>query len=180
MSFDSEQLRTLIHQAACGTINRQHLSKLVQIARVMCEAHLRYVRPSALRFGANQGLTPTELAYDCLGTVFARDATGCFHFMQSLVAALHAPLDEIPGDELVAALRASIASITDRHLAQLYAFNDPSGTKIKRNIRNALKNKNSCMSLSRDFRGTILQPTHGDPLDEYDPFPVEDLQAPFP
>lgn len=179
MSPDPEELRSIVQKTLDATLTEAQLSRFVQIARVMCEAHLQHMRPAAVKLAADQGNTLTELAYDCLGELFARDAELRFPVIESFVRALNAPLASIPGCDLVVALRGLVVRVTDMHLARFFALADPVGRKIKRNIRSAIIQGNSRLILVKDFRGSVLQPAQCDPLDEREAFPFELLQHHF-
>ena len=83
------------------------------------------------------GLTPNDLALDCLGPLFARDADGRFTQITTYYTAIH--WESLSDAELLAATRRIVYSTVHQQLVRLYRDHDPSLEKIIRNLRNALR-----------------------------------------
>jgi hypothetical protein len=161
-----------------GTISRSQLSELVQLSRAIAESHLSYLRPSITRLCLNQGLTITDLAYDCIAEAFARSNNNSFPLIEKFVSHLTGKLADLPELELFLAFKGFLTRLADAQLARLYAQADPAGAKIHRNIRDCVK-ASSIFILERDFRGLILRPRAQDSLDHLDSFPMESLEREF-
>lgn len=172
------QLRLPLQELLRGSINEARLSKLVQISRAICQSHLQYMRPSVLRLALHQGLTITDLAYDCIAEAFTRDADNRFLFIRNFADSLHASLELTPDHELFLAFKSFLTRIADAQLARLYAQADPAGAKIHRNIREALK-RSACFCLPKDFCGLVLIPTKADSLENLEPYPADSLERSF-
>jgi hypothetical protein len=123
----------------------------------------------------HQGLTATDLAYDCIAEAFARDQDGSFTQMENFVRSLREPIEDLPDHEIFLAFKSFLTTIVDAQLARLYAQADPVGARIHRNVREQLKNSNT-LKLERDFRGLVIRPLHEDSIDHLGPLPIETLE----
>ena len=97
------------------------------------------------------GLTPHDLALDCLGPLFARDAEGRFIRITTYYTAIH--WESLSDAELLAATRRIVYGTVHQQLVRLYRDHDPSLEKIIRNLRNALR---GFALLDEDRRGAEL------------------------
>ena len=169
-----ENLKALLPKLQDGSVTEPELSNLVRLSRIVIEAYLRRLRPSSDYLCSAQGITPSDLAYDCIGSALARDERGAFRHVVSLIGSLSRPLESIADEEIFFAFRGFLTRFAEIHLAHLYAQADSAGAKIHRNVRNALKGDGS-LQLVRDFRGYVVRPARGESLDACGPFPQEDL-----
>jgi hypothetical protein len=97
------------------------------------------------------GLTPDDLALDCLAPLFARDAHGRFMHLETYYTALH--WETLPDPDLLACTRRLVFSTVHQQLVRLYRDHDPSLEKIIRNLRNALRGH---ATLEEERRGNEL------------------------
>jgi hypothetical protein len=97
------------------------------------------------------GLTPDDLAIDCIGPLFERDARGHFVQLQSYYASVS--WESLSDVELLAATRRIVFSKVHQQLTRLYKDHDPSLEKVLRNLRNAIKNGTT---LQEERRGAEL------------------------
>lgn len=97
------------------------------------------------------GLTPGDLALDCLGPLFARDAEGRFTQLETYYTTIL--WESLSDAELLAATRRLVYSTVHQQLVRLYRDHDPSLEKIIRNLRNALRD---ATALQEDRRGAEL------------------------
>ena len=178
MDVDGGHIRSLLQDLLHCSINEARLSKLVQISRAICQSHLQYMRPSVLRLALHQGLTLTDLSYDCIAEAFTRDTDKRFPFIRSFADSLRASLDATPDHEVFLAFKGFLTRVADAQLARLYAQADPAGAKIHRNIREALK-RSACFCLAKDFRGLVLIPVNGDSLEWMEPYPMDSVERSF-
>jgi hypothetical protein len=83
------------------------------------------------------GLSAPDLAVDCVGPLFERDAQG--RFVQ--LCTYYGPLrwEERDETELLAFTRRLVFSTIHQQLARLYKDTDPSLEKLMRNLRNAMR-----------------------------------------
>lgn len=161
-----------------GTISSSQLSEVVQLSRTIVESHLIHLRSSITRLCLNQGLTATDLAYDCIAEAFARSDNNSFPLIEKFVLHLTGKLADLPELELFLAFKGFITRLAEAQLARLYSQADPAGAKIHRNLRDCIKTS-SILALERDFRGLVLRPRSEDSLDHLDFFPVESLEREF-
>jgi hypothetical protein len=157
-----------------GDISEKELTACVHISRVIIQKYLHHFRNSVTILCANIGLSPTDIAYDCLGEVFSRDEKHGFRRIEEFVLHLEKELAMTSETELFFAYEGLLRKVTDAHLARLYAQADPAGSKIHRNIRDSV-NKTGHFSLQKDFRGTVLFPTTCDMFDHLEEFPLDTL-----
>jgi hypothetical protein len=123
----------------------------------------------------HQGLTATDLAYDCIAEAFARDRDGRFVQIENFARSLRESIEALPDHELFLAFKSFLTTIVDAQLARLYAQADPVGARIHRNVREQLKNFET-LKLERDFRGLVISPIYHDSLDHLDPFPIDRIE----
>lgn len=134
------------------------------------------MRSSLLILCQQNGLSFTDLAYDCIAEAFVKDSQNEFPILKNFTSSLHARIDILPEHEIFIAYKCFITTIADTQLARLYAQSDPAGAKIHRNIRECAK-KSMFFSLSKDSRGSLLKPTGCDVLEHLPQFPREQLEA---
>ncbi len=161
-----------------GNISESELSELVQISRLIAESYLRHFRPAAAKLCSAMGLTVTDLAYDCIADVFARDDNDHFPHMENFASSLRGDPDALPDSHIFLAFKSFITKVADAGLARLYVQNDPAGAKIHRNLRDCLKHS-SLFSVERGFRGIVLTPKTAETLNHLDTFPLEILERQF-
>jgi|WetSurMetagenome_2_1015567.scaffolds.fasta_scaffold113966_2 hypothetical protein len=83
------------------------------------------------------GLSTADLAVDCVGPLFERDAQG--RFVQLLTYYVPLRWEELDETELLAYTRRLVFSKIHQQLARLYKETDPSLEKLMRNLRNAMR-----------------------------------------
>lgn len=170
-----EHLKSLLEQARSGTISANELVGLVQLSRAIIERYLIHLRPSLAQLCVNQGLTFSDLAYDCIAEAFARGSGMTFPQLNNFFTRLSKNLNDSPEEEVFLAYRMFLTRVADSQLARLYAQSDPDGAKIYRNIREQVKH-NSTLAIHRDFRGNVLIPLDAEPLDHLQEFPPDELE----
>jgi hypothetical protein len=175
MKIDAEKLKAGLQQLVSRSASAAQLAEVVQLSRVIIQAHLESHRQSVLRLSLQHGLTITDLAYDCIGEAFARGADGSFPQIQNFTASLHIPLLDAPAIDVFLAFKGFLVRVAEAQLARLYAQADPVGARIYRNIREHLK-RSDAMKLERDFRGLVVRPINEDSLDHLDPFPLDRIE----
>lgn len=174
MKIDCKKLKELLLCLLDGNVPHGELTELVHLSRAIIQSYLGYIRNSITHLCLQQGLTTTDLAYDCIAEAFARDEKNKFHQLENFVQSLDNDLESTPEIEILLAFKSFITKIADAQLARLYAQSDPGGAKIHRNIRDCLK-QSDLFTLEKDFRGLVLKPKDdtGEHLEE---FPREALE----
>lgn len=170
------ELKSLLVNASSGTIDVKQLARLILISRSMAEAFLNHRRSSIVHLCSFHGITVGDLAMDCLAELFARDEGNQFTQIRNFLAALKNPLESVPELDVFLAYKAFLTKIIAAQLARVYAEIDPAGAKIRRNIKDALKHSEG-FALKEDFRGYVLAPAVGDPLDHLEDFPLSELEG---
>ncbi|MBS4028756.1 MAG: hypothetical protein KGZ58_08965 [Ignavibacteriales bacterium] len=166
-------------QLLCGhSLPEKELSRLVHTSRLIIQKYLLHFRSSLSALSENIGLSASDIAYDCLGEIFARDKDNTFHRIEEFISHLEKGFDDTSETEIFFAYEGLLSAVADAHLARLYAQADPTGAKILRNIRDTVK-KTFFFSLHKDFRGSVLIPNNIESLDHLPEFPLEQLSARF-
>lgn len=83
------------------------------------------------------GLSTSDLALDCVSTLFSRDADGRFHHLRTYYAG--APLSTLATEELLAVTRRLVFSAVNQQIYRLLKEEDPSLDKLLRNLRAAAR-----------------------------------------
>ena len=178
MAVRCEMLRVYLRQTLDGSISPGDLARFVQLARILVTSYLSSFRTSSALLCENHGISPVDLAFDCIADLFGRDDKGSFGHLVAFVGALNWPLERTPDHELLAAFRSLLSRFADMELGYLYAQSDPSGARIHRNIRECIKNHGT-FRLSRDMRGFVIAPGTGPSLDHLPQFSVDVLKSEF-
>lgn len=178
MSNVCKILKPYLRKILNSSIVEVELTEFVHICRSIIQPYLLYIRSSISNLCTQQGLTITDLAYDCIAEAFAKDDKNKFHQLENFVQSLNNDLETTPEIEIFLAFKSFITKIADAELARLYAQSDPSGAKIHRNMRDCLK-RSKILLLERDFRGYVVRPVDCDCLDCLQPFPSDELENRF-
>ena len=178
MAVRVDMLRAYLRQTLDRSISQGDLTRFVQLARIVAATYLATFRASAVVLCEKLGISSTDLAYDCVADLFARDEKGLFVHLEGLIGSLHQPLDQTPDHELFAAFRALLSRFADTQLGRLYAQADPQGARIHRNIRECIK-KEGAFQLTRDFRGWVITPIGSPDLDHLPPCSMDWLKSEF-
>ena len=144
----------------------------------MIHAYLRCVPPSITHLCLQQGLTMTDLSYDCIAEAFARDTDNTFSNIQNFIRSLRNNLSTISDRDLFLAYKSFLITVAEAQFARLYAQTDPAGSRVHRNIRDCLRDSRT-FGLRRDFRRLVLFPLQLDPLDHLGPYPPDELAGRF-
>lgn len=168
-------LKQYLLQLLANAMSEEELTSLVHLSRSIVQAHLQRIRFSISQLCEQQGITALDLAYDCLGEVFARNQDNRFPHIDAFEHSLNQPLAHTPDPDLFLAFKQFLVTFAETQLAKLYALNDPTGARIHRCIKEYCKTS-SCFTLTRDFRGLVLQPSNSDPGDHGEAYPLEELE----
>lgn len=88
MASTEYHLKPLFQRLIDGTIERDELARLIQISRTLVQAHLQHIRSSISYLCTNQGLTITDLSYDCVADAFSRDDDNRFVKLENFIGSL--------------------------------------------------------------------------------------------
>ncbi|MFQ5633252.1 MAG: hypothetical protein ACE5I1_31190 [bacterium] len=169
------KLKAWLQALLKGSISHTELANLVHFCRAIAESYLVQHRSSLVHVCALNGLTVTDLAYDCIAQIFARNEDGRFYQLERFADSLHSNLEETPQPELFLAFKSFVLKIARTQLAKIYAQSDPAGAKIHRNIKDCIK-KSDSLRLVEDFRGYVLQPAKHNAHDYLTAYPLDQLE----
>lgn len=175
MKIDCKKLKELLSCFINGNISHSELTDLVHLSRAIIQSYLGYVKTSITQLCLHQGLTATDLAYDCIAEAFARNEQNKFPQIDNFIGSLHQKLEDIPETDLFLAFKQFLICIADAQLARLYAQADPAGAKIHRNLRDNIKTSNF-LQLEKDFRGIVIKPKNVDTLNYRELFPIDEFE----
>jgi hypothetical protein len=128
-------LRGTVAALLQGNVTPADLNRFIRLCLAMAESHLANRRLAAVlsRFHA---LNLSDLAFDCIADLFARDTTGRFPQLIAYFQSCHSP--RLSDEELVVFLRRLISSKVNQGVFRLLGEIDPSLSKILRNIKLAI------------------------------------------
>ncbi len=177
MKIDCKKLKELLLRLHKGNVPYGELTDIVQLSRSIIQSYLGYFRNSVIHLCLHQGLTITDLAYDCIAEAFARDEKNKFYKFENFIHSLNDDLESTTEVEIFLAFKSFLTRIANTQLARLYAQSDPNGAKIYRNIRECLK-RSTLFTLEKDYRGLVLK-TIEKRNDHLEEFPREELEKEF-
>jgi hypothetical protein len=173
-----EHLKSNLLTLQQGSLSGSEQTAVIHFAVALVRAHLHSHRTSYAHLLEKTGITEEDLAFDCVGNAFARNAQNEFIRIQQCLAKLSTPLEQTPAKEIFLLFKSFILRIADVHLARLFAMNDNAGANIKRNIVETLGRTNS-FTLCRTFSGVTLVPSNIDTLNHLPQFPFDELERLF-
>ncbi|MDI6804588.1 MAG: hypothetical protein QME58_12215 [Bacteroidota bacterium] len=168
-------LKPYLYKILNSSITEVELTEFVYICRSIVQPYLFHIRSSVSNLCTQQGLTITDLAYDCIADMFLRDDQNKFVLIENFVNSLDENIDRISDTNLFLAFKSFITCITDAQLARLFSQADPSGAKIYRNLRDVINNT-TFFNLRRDLRGLVVESNGSDPCNHLIEFPMEELE----
>ena len=114
------------------------VTELVKLSMILVQVHLSKMRYSLFFLLERNGVSIFDLANDCIGDAFKRNA-GTFKHLENFRNSLRSDVYSINEVELFIAYRSFITKVADVQLARQYAELDPNGYKIFRNIKETVK-----------------------------------------
>jgi hypothetical protein len=173
--FRSPPLKTLLLKAAAGTISLGELRELVYITRSIAEAYLHHQRNTIHYICTFHGITATDLANDCISDLFEQNSEAAFPRIRHFQEKLTEEGSDLSDFEVFCAFKLFILKVVSAQLARTYAEIDPTGARIHRNLKIALKQCNN-LTLIEDHRGYVVTVTNAEPLEYLAEFPLEQLE----
>jgi hypothetical protein len=114
-----------------GKATPRQLDAVIRVAHALARSSLGK-KHHLHALARHHGLSLSDLAYDCIAELFARDQDGCFFTLKSYFAAFE--LDRLGDDEFIAEFRHLVFSKVKQGILRLYREIDPQFGKILRNI----------------------------------------------
>jgi len=169
-------LKPILLSLSQGLPPRDKLTRLVFICRSIAESLLRTCHRQTTELLYSHGWSLYDLSLDCLGELFARDASGHLYKFESFLQNLDRPPHQLSDLSLFLALKAYINQFTLFRLSKLLGEADPEGRRISRNIRDAIGRKNAPLRLVRDLQGEMLMARKGRQCEKLPEFPIDLLE----
>lgn len=136
---DYDGLKAAIVKLSQGDHTHGDLLVVVHFSRAIVEAFLRVKMDNLRYLYAGQGLTETDVAYDCIAELFHGGDGREYPKLNRFAASLYRPIAEIPAVELFVAWRSLLTRVAKGHIAEMFHAADPVGGRIHRNIRDCVK-----------------------------------------
>jgi hypothetical protein len=171
----SAEVRDSLLAASRGACSRAQLNVLVKVSHAMASAFLAG-KSASLLLRSMHGLNVSDLAYDCIADLFARDDQGKLRQLEAYFSGL--PAVSASDEELLIHLRRLVFSRVNHGVFRLCGEADPALAKILRNIKLAVATLKNFTETER-FGEAHLRPSLCDALEEEPPFEPEELERRF-
>ncbi|MDP2207771.1 MAG: hypothetical protein Q8K98_03220 [Bacteroidota bacterium] len=168
-------LKPYLRKILNSSIAEVELTEFVHVCRSIVQPYLLYIRSSVSNLCTQQGLTITDLAYDCIADMFSRNDQNKFVKIENFANSLDENIDQISDINLFHAFKSFLTCIADSQLARLYSQADPTGSKIYRNLRDVIR-ASPFFNLRRDLRGLVVESSGADLCNHLSEFPMEELE----
>ncbi len=144
----------------------------------MIQSYLINYRSKVLNLIARNGITITDLSYDCIADAFARNGENKFHIIKKFISSLNDNINEIEALNLFFAYKSFLIKVADAQLSKLYSQTDPIGSKILRNIKDVVRRSDK-YTIVKSLRGLTLVANNSDELFSKPEFPFEKILTEF-
>lgn len=149
-----ENLRAYFIGISEKRLNRRELGEFVAITKSIIISYLINTKSNFIHLSARNGLDITDVAIDIMGDLFIQDESGYLVNINSFINILNDSIYEIEGEKLFFAYQSFLRKVSDAYIARVYAELDPTGFKIKRNIKDTLPTEN--LALRKSIRGAEI------------------------
>lgn len=139
MKLDYDGLKAAIGRLSQGTSAHSDLLLVIRVSRALVEAYLNVKMKSLSYLYADQGLSETDVAYDCIAEIFRSEDGEHFPKLERFAGSLASPFADAPAVEVFVAWRGFLARVARGRIAELFHLADPVGGRIHRNIRDCVK-----------------------------------------
>ncbi|MBM4177011.1 MAG: hypothetical protein FJ213_12715, partial [Ignavibacteria bacterium] len=178
MKIDFTTLKNSIQIISVDSKNLKVLSQLVKISRIVACSYLNNIRPSLHYLYQQQGITTTDLSYDCIAEIFSRDENDSFYRIEKFCKSLNDSLEKVSEIDIFLAWKSFLIKVVDAQLARLYSQSDPTGTKILRNIRDVVR-ESDYFIMEKTMSGNMLVPKNVNPLYHLPSIPIEKFESEY-
>ena len=137
--FDKNKIHECLVAISGNSINHSQLTELVRISRLIIQSYLINYRSKVFHLIARNGITITDLSYDCIADAFARNEENKFHIIKKFISSLNQNIKEIEVVNAFLAYKSFLIKVTDAQLSKLYSQSDPIGSKILRNVKDVVR-----------------------------------------
>jgi len=176
--FDKNKIHECLIAVSNDSINRSQLTELVRISRLIIQSYLINYRSKVLNLISRNGITITDLSYDCIADAFARNGENKFHIVKKFIFSLSQDINEIKDLNLFLAYKSFLIKIADAQLSKLYSQTDPIGSKILRNVKDVVRLSDK-FRMVKNLSGLTLVVINSDGLFCKPEFPLEKIITEF-
>ncbi len=148
------------------------ISHLVQVCHALALSTLKQ-RLSGRYAGELQGISPSQLAYDCIADLFARDHENRLVKIDSYFQAFEP--QRLSDEQVLQHLRRLVAGTVQQGLFRVYGEVDPTLGRILRNVKLAVQSLGHFRQIDH-FGESCLAPALCDSLEHLSPCPLEELE----
>lgn len=160
-------------------LSQKEVKRLVFICRSIAAAAIKTYHNKAAQILYNYGWSLYDLSYDCIGELFSTDSEERLLKFDSFLQNLNPPLDHLSDNEIFFILKGYINKFVSYRLKKILKEEDPAGSKISRNIRDAAKDIKNLPYITWDFRGEVLNFSQNTLNEHLPEFPIKEFEAEF-
>ncbi len=176
--FDKNKIHVCMVAVSNDSINHAQLTELVRISRLIIQSYLINYRSKVLHLITRNGITITDLAYDCIADAFGRNNKNKFYIFKKFISSLSQDISEIREFNLFLAYKSFLIKVADAQLSKLYSQSDPIGSKILRNIKDVVRYSDK-FKIIKNLSGLNLVVSNNDGLVDKPAFPFEKIMTEF-
>jgi len=136
-------------------ISHTQLTELVKTSRLIIQSYLFNYRSDVLNLVSRNGITVTDLSYDCLAEVFSRNGENRYYIITKFLFSLNLTIQETKPINLYLAYKSFLIKVANAQLSKLYSETDPIGAKILRNIKDVVRQSDK-FCITKELRGQFL------------------------
>ncbi|MEW6507326.1 MAG: hypothetical protein AB1432_06215 [Bacteroidota bacterium] len=174
MVIDFKKIHQYLVAVANGSINHSQLTDLVKISRLIVQSYLINYRSNVMNLIKRNGITLTDLAYDCIADAFGRNKELKFYAVNQFINSLQEDVKLVQPFNLFIAFKSYLIKIANAQISKLYAQTDPIGAKILRNIKDKVKESDK-LCIKKDLRGLKIEVKNFVDGNNSTDFPIEQL-----
>jgi hypothetical protein len=167
----TENLRADLLAVLSGSPSPAQLKALVRTSHALALMLLRMKRSSGLA-RVSQGISESDLAYDCVADLFRRDEDGAFVGLRAYFGSLD--LAGADDARVLVYLRRLVSSAVNQGIFRVYNEIDPTLGKILRNMKLSIQGLKNFTEVEV-FGEPCISPILCDPLDDRLPFDRDEL-----
>lgn len=145
---------------------------------MIIQSYLINYRFKVLNLIARNGITLTDLSYDCIADAFARNGEDKFYIIKKFISSLDQNITKIEKLNLFFAYKNFLIKVAETQISKLYCQSDPIGSKILRNVKDVVKSSDK-FRIVKNLSGLTLIASNGDELLCKPEFPVEKILNEF-
>lgn len=174
MTIDISKIHKYLNAIVEENINNTQLTELIKISRLIIQSYLLNYRSNVISLITRNGITLTDLAYDCIADAYSRNKELKYYAINKFINSLNENIKSIEPINLFFAYKSYLIKLSDSQVAKLYAQTDPIGAKILRNIKDAVRESDKLI-ISKDWNGLKIEVKNYVNENGHKDFPLEKL-----